>query len=224
MATAVVVALAALFASGSRSGTVSAVIAVLAAGAVYVSRTGAGKHRRRFVFTLGTMLLVSLSWLGADVLMTRVGNTEVADLSRLSYWRSAAEMVRDYPIVGMGGGAWFNAYPHYRDPELRTYSAPRHTHNDYMQMLAEIGIVGFVLFALLIVIALWHLLSALRERNDPFVRAIVFGSLTAMLSLLLHGFTDNNFQVTSTSAYFYVIMALGLATARLPRESSGGRV
>lgn len=217
-----VVLLGGLFASGSRGGALAFLAALLISVLLMSKGQRSGLHARRFILWLGLISVTSITWLGADALMSRVGPGQMDQAARLSYWASGMRMVEDFPLFGMGGGSWRYAYALYRDPELPAAALPLHAHNDHVQMLTEHGVIGYTLMGLFVGSALFLLVKALRKRRDRFVKGIVFGALVSTLSLLFHAFTDNNFQVTPTMAYFFAILSLGLAAARLPSAGRSG--
>src|SRR5205807_3245483 len=72
--------------------------------------------------------------------------------SRMFIWRTALSMWRAHPVLGTGIGVFNAAYSAYRPPGVRaTYAVlrvPGSAHNDYIQVLAETGVAGAVLVAL----------------------------------------------------------------------------
>lgn len=207
--------LAALLATASRGAALSTLLAFLIGTSLLVVGRKPGAQVKRFVIFLMLICITSVVWLGADTLRERFTDIEFGENSRLSFWRPGLEMVTDYPIVGMGAGAWFTAYPMYREPQSSTSGLPSNAHNDHLQFLIEYGVVGYLLFGCFLVVCLFRLIATLRRRRNRFVRGIVFGVLVSLLSLLFHAFFDYNFQVTATTAYFFTILALGLAVGRL---------
>ena len=65
---------------------------------------------------------------------------------REGYWRGALAMARDYPLGGVGLGTFGVHFPRYRP--LLAHPA-QEAHNDYLQVLAELGVPGLVAFLLL---------------------------------------------------------------------------
>lgn len=72
---------------------------------------------------------------------------------RRAVHRFAVEMWRDHPLLGAGVGQWVSEYQQYRhavghSPILKYVDGMfvNYAHNDYLQMLAELGVVGLVLF------------------------------------------------------------------------------
>lgn len=80
----------------------------------------------------------------------RLGSTATiteGDLSqRLSIWREGTALFADNPIGGIGSGA-------FRTAAIETQRAP---HNLVISLLAELGIIGFSLFAAILLIVFYH--------------------------------------------------------------------
>ena len=75
---------------------------------------------------------------------------------RLITWANTLKMVQDKPLIGYGLYNWKIHYGEYRralynDPFYMAGSALDQVHNDYLQILVDLGLVGFLLFAWLIV-------------------------------------------------------------------------
>lgn len=218
------VMLAALFASASRGGNVSIVLGLAVASAALLRHQRSRTDAKRFFAGVMLLCVVTVSFIGADALLDRVGEGKINPGFRLTYGQSGMQMAADYPLFGMGGGSWRYAYSQYRGPEVSPQVMPFHAHNDHLQMLTEHGATGYLLFGAFILAALRVMVSTLQHRRDPFIRGVAFGALVATLSLLFHAFTDNNFQVTTNMAYFFAIIGLALAVARMPSARREGPV
>ncbi len=210
--------LAALVASGSRGGALSLLAALATAAGLMSALRPAGFGSRALAALLALLLALGLALLaGESQLVARlVDNTLDLDRSgRLPYAQASLEMAGDFPAVGIGAGGWHHLYPLYRPPGIDSYNYPLHAHNDHLQLLAERGAIGYALLGGAILLALFPIVAGLAWRRDPTARGVLFASLASSLSLLFHALGDNNFQVPSTTAYFFVALALGLVAARL---------
>jgi probable O-glycosylation ligase (exosortase A-associated) len=73
--------------------------------------------------------------------------------SRLQAWTAASRMIADNPVLGVGIASFGPAFPYYSTDK------PRETHNTYLQIAAESGIVAGVSYLgilLLCLVGLWH--------------------------------------------------------------------
>jgi O-antigen ligase len=122
----------------------------------------------------------------SDVL-TRLGSTsrtEENTQARLLYWAAAIEMARSRPLTGVGANNFTTTMP-----SARASFAARHTdsplvainekficagaHNEYLQILAELGAIGFTLFAAFCALLVWAAVRALRRAATPLVPAAI---------------------------------------------------
>jgi O-antigen ligase len=112
-------------------------------------------------------------------------NTQV----RLLVWAISFEMLRDNPVHGVGANNFEIAYPasraqfSARQPNsnligLQEELLAERSHNEYVQILAELGIVGFLFFILFCAALIWLAAKALRSARNPLALGAV-GSLTA---------------------------------------------
>jgi len=90
-------------------------------------------------------------------------------------WTAALGLVKDEPLTGAGPGQFQAAFPPYRDPreiELSRHGVcseldteVEHAHNDYLQFLVELGLVGGLLFAAFAVLVVRRALALLGEEE-----------------------------------------------------------
>lgn len=62
---------------------------------------------------------------------------------RLEYWNAAAKVFASRPLTGVG---WMNFQDHFAEHKGDSPEETRMVHNDYLQVLAEVGIAGFLAF------------------------------------------------------------------------------
>lgn len=136
--------------------------------------------------------LVVLGLLGGGVVYTIAGSKvrrSYSDDQRIDLWKAAIYAFKDRPFLGYG---YLNFEPHSVDVKhklnLPTAADIRsHAHNNFLEVLATTGFIGFILFML------WNFLwfieqFKIQQRIDlivlPLIFTILFGGLTqATLSL-----------------------------------------
>ncbi|MBN2303018.1 MAG: O-antigen ligase family protein [Anaerolineae bacterium] len=139
-----------------------------------------------------------------DVRGVPVGDENFAIVERLAHWQAAYNMASDHPWLGVGLGNYEAVYAEYG-----VVSWPRplgHAHNDYLNTLAETGMVG--LSAYLIgwaLIVIWTL-RALRQ-PDPVMRGLVLGLLGTWTHLAVHSFVD---KLYVNNLFLHIGVMLGL--------------
>lgn len=110
-------------------------------------RRGGGVRRRwRLGLGAGVLAVTGLGfvYLPTDELIGRFAalaqTDDISQDTRAEIWRETGGLIRDYPVLGAGLGSYVTAFLKYKT------TAPEHTvdyaHNDYLQVAAEMGVVG----------------------------------------------------------------------------------
>ncbi len=168
---------------------------------------------RRFA-AVGIVAVLILSgtvwWLGLAPIAERFGqiiddvsgSNANENYSRAGMWRDTLALVRANAVTGTGIGAFETVYPQYgqSDGTLRVDYA----HNDYLQVLADSGIVGGIIALSFIVLIGFAMARATRSR-DPFACGLALGLSAGILGLLVHSLFDFNLQIPSNALLFLVL-------------------
>jgi O-antigen ligase len=131
-------------------------------------------------------------------------------------WRDTLEMIRSNLLFGVGLGAYRAAYPVYRDRD-GSPSIFSQSHNDYLQVLADCGIVGG-LIAVWFLVSVFHTVSQSIRASDPLLSGVAFGSAAAILGILIHSLVDFNLQLPSNALLFLLLLAVASRIASNVRE------
>ncbi len=196
--------LAAIIHSASRAGFLAALLGV----AVVVGR-GRLLPGALLAAAAGLFLLPTGTLVGRFAALHRADESA---LTRVRIWRESLALVHDYPLFGCGLGAYESVMTRYKA------AAPLYTvdfaHNDYLQLAAEAGAIGFVPSLLAVVLIVR---SALRgSRSLPavphtYLAAACLGSLA---TLLLTAFFD--FGLHMPLSALAAAWVCGLATTPNP--------
>jgi O-antigen ligase len=142
-------------------------------------------------------------------------------VERVGYWRAASRLVRDFPLLGVGLGAWPEIALRY-DPAPAGGGFPREVHSDYLQLLAETGLVG-ALLAGVFAVALVQRIGARLAVRSPAGLPIAAAALAGMVALATHAFVDFDFQIPAVPVAL-AILAAAAARPLLPRAEPRRRV
>jgi len=123
----------------SRSGIISLACALACFTWLVGRRRGLERSRRAVIIgVFGVVLLVGVNWRGFDRVTAWFGDT--TDLvDRVSAWRDGWQVVRDFPVAGTGINTYGDAMIFYQKHVLEFWMT--HAHNDYLQILAEGGVL-----------------------------------------------------------------------------------
>jgi O-antigen ligase len=199
----------ALILSGSRGGIVSFAfeIAVL----WLLARTRTSPDRPRFVgIAIVVFAAVALIvWLGAAKALERFASLHIGEVTmsrRVSMIRGAAHIFKDHPIDGAGLGALVAVYPRYET--LYDGKLVDHVHNDYIEMLAETGLLGGICGLAFLWILFRQARICYAAEQGHFSRALHAGAMAGLCGILLHTFVDFNLHIPSNSLLFLVMAHL----------------
>ena len=139
-----------------------------------------------------------------DVRGVAINDTNYAILERLAHWQAALNMARDNIWLGVGFGNYESAYASYA---LINWPDPLgHAHNYYLNLLAEVGVLGLASYLLLWTAVFWQTICALRT-EDWILRGIALGLLAAWVALAVHHLTD---KLYVNNIYVHLGVMLGL--------------
>jgi O-antigen ligase len=206
-----------IFISGSRGGMLAFFIQMLFL-AVYFVAMGDGR-RRALVLVVACLLIASfLFWIDNGNLAKRVATLRhplaIPEVTiRLAIARDALKVFKERPVVGWGLGVFPVIYPQYRT--FATDVIINQAHNDYVQVLAETGIVGFACLV-------WFITELYRagfrnlHLNSPTETAITLAALTACTGILVHSICDFNLHIPANAALFYLLCGIATRQTELP--------
>lgn len=195
--------------SGSRGGWLSLSIGVGCFGVLVFIR----RLLRRWVALLLIVLPLatgSVIILSPATLLTRLEtllDLETQSQSRRELWKTGLVIFRDFPVTGTGLGTFSHINQRYRT--FRSTMHFEYTHNDYIQLLSETGLVGGIIASLLLISFWVQALTAWRRQHSRWTVSMGTGALCALVSLLVHSTTDFNLHIPSNTLLFTVIAALG---------------
>lgn len=129
--------------------------------------------------------------------------------SRSAYLKWSVRLVKDNPVLGTGIGTFKTAYAKYVPSGSST---TKHAHNSYLEMWAEIGIMGFLLFMLFIFQLLRKGIQAIVNNKSTENKLLIIGVFSGVCAFLIHNGIEFTFYVHSVSLYWW--FAVGLLVSR----------
>ncbi len=225
-----VVMVIALVLTRSRMGNAAFFTALLVVGlaGMLLARKTAPKTIALIASLVIIDVLVVGTWVGLEKVVERIQETELHSAdgglsesveARTEAARTALAIVQDFPAVGTGGGSFYNVFLSYRTPQY-TYAYVDHTHNDFVEIACDYGLVGLALLGGLVALSLWKTVVVLAKRRANLPRGIAFGVAMSIVALLVHSTVDFNLQIPANALTMVVILAMGWIAATLPRGAA----
>src|SRR6202171_944894 len=208
-----VVSIGSMFLAASRGGIVSLAVEVVVV-VMWMSVRRMGPKQMLGGAAVLIAALVMVSWLGVKEIAQRFSSMKAMEVSsgkRASMRRDTWRIFVEHPWMGTGLGTLLIVFPPYET--LYDGRIVNHTHNDYLEALAETGIAGGLCCALFLGMLFFHSLRLLTEGNSSFGALLNLSGLVACAGFLVHSFVDFNLHLPANAGLF-LLMAV-LATSRM---------
>ncbi|WP_161626837.1 O-antigen ligase family protein [Desulfospira joergensenii] len=203
-----------IFVSLSRGGMISTFLALGVFACLMIKRKISRKNSLLLILVI-MIAALSVGWFGWDQILERFAvlkkSSGVIHEGRLDFWKDSSRIIRDFKLTGSGMGSFIHIYPPYKT--LVDRMSLSHAHNDYIELLVEGGILGFGLAAAFLITLFTTTYRAFLKRRDAFSIYLYMGSLTGMVSILFHSFTDFNLQVGANGLWFFFMAGLAVSAA-----------
>ena len=209
-----------VFLSGSRGGMLS-VFAELAVLAIILFRQRRSLRIAVGLLAFSIVLISLLAWLGGKELTTVVGSIsteargEISGGVRLSIAKDGLRMFTHRPVLGWGLGTFPVVYPQFRS--FYTNFVVNEAHNDYVQLLSEMGVLGFGIMLWYLLLVFWHAQRKISNWTTQVTGAVTLACTLGVIGILVHSLVDFNLQIPSNAALFYVFCSIAAAPPLLQR-------
>jgi len=176
---------------------------------------GRVKERQKWIknFLKVSFVIITIVALNVGIgsVIERFALDDLLHEGRPIVWGKVVEIIGDYPLFGTGLGTFASIYPAYDESGKSVrYS---HAHNDYLEYLSELGVVGLILLLGGLVFIVVSSFLIWRVRRHPEVKGLALGGIVAVVAILIHSITDFNLHIPANMVLFTVILALILVTA-----------
>ena len=211
-----VVPIGALVLSASRGGIVSFSVELGVLFLWLVIRRTVGKH----LLSGGAVLLLAflmVSWLGVQQLVERFSSLQSLEVTvgkRASMRADTWRIFLDHPWTGTGLGTLQLVFPAYET--LYDGKIVNHTHNDYLEGLAELGIAGGLCCVWFLGVLLFDSLRRLSQPIGAFASTVQLSGLIACLGFLTHSLVDFNLHIPANALLFFLMANLATTEIRQP--------
>ena len=176
------------------------------------------KNFLRVVFII--IIFISL-FVGIGATLERFALDKLLHEQRPTFWSNTFRIVSEFPLFGIGLGTFPSIYPDYEANRIpmRLF----HAHNDYLEYLSELGVVGLILILGGILFMLINSFRIWKVRKYPEVKGLALGGIVAIICILIHSITDFNLQIPANMLLFSVVLSLTIGTAFYKRKGTNNQ-
>jgi O-antigen ligase len=162
------------------------------------------------------LLLILVTLLPIDFFARMVSSFDVRQSSnhdRIRMAEAGVEMIKDYPLLGVGPGNVKEIYPLYRKHDAPRFRPP-HLHNNFLQIWAERGILALFAYVVLIGLFLRECARGWRGPNRVYAEA----GVAIVVGLTVAGLFEFNFGDTEVFYMTLELFALIVTFLEVPVE------
>jgi O-antigen ligase len=211
--------------SFSRMGFVAALFSLSVMGALAFGTrqlSWVARSRQRQAGAVGLVAALALAgflFLPPDRLILRFAelvSTDPTGGGRAQLWVETIPLIRAYPFFGCGLGGYETAF--WRFKAVGPLLTDDFAHNDYLQLLAELGLVGFAIGTTLAFSVVRKAVRGALGSADAGARYLSVACAGALAAILLHSLADFNLYIPANAMLLAWIagMTVGIADSRLP--------
>jgi O-antigen ligase len=211
-----IVPIVALVLASSRGGIISFVVQMVILLLLLLIRRAPAKY----MITGGVVVLcavIAVSWIGVQQVLSRfagIQNLEVSAGKRVAMERDTFRLFLDHPILGTGLGTLEMVYPPY--DSLYDGKIVNHSHNDYLEALAETGVIGGLCCLWFLAVLFRNSLEGMAAAGNSVGAALNLSGLVACCGILVHSLVDFNLHIPANALLFFV--SAHMAVARFPAQ------
>jgi O-antigen ligase len=174
-----------------------------------------GSRRRRWVGVgmVAALVLASFVFLPPERLIRRfagfVSSDGLTSEGRTHLLAETIPLIRAYPFLGCGLGGYETAFSRFKISGVMV--TDDFVHNDYLQLLAELGLVGFVIGAALAFSVVRMALRSAVNSSDPEARYFAVACIGALWTIALHSLVDFNLYIPANAMLLAWIAGMAVA-------------
>lgn len=200
--------------SRSRMGNASFFVSMIISGIIALCLFK--KHSRGLSILVVSMLVIDLfilsAYFGLEQVQERLYETSFTQENRDEVLNDSLSIIKDYPILGTGGGTFYSIFPAYQESNVSGFYD--HLHNDYVQFVIEYGIVGSLIMLSFLMFSFYKSLRAMRKRRHPTFKGTSYACTMAIFGMSIHTVVDFPLQAYANAAYFIIFLSLAMIINR----------
>jgi O-antigen ligase len=204
---AVLLIVVAILLSQSRGGILALIAATLAMVSVFSGqRLHLYSHWRRLLVL--SVIFVGVLLVFGQNLIVRFSAQSLSLGERITQWSITLDAIKHSWFFGYGGGSYGTMFQLFREyVDLRQVSYNQ-SHNEYLHIWLEQGLVGLTLWLLTLLLVVRQLVQKAPNMQSNFIRAVLMAASIGFTAAILQAGVGFNLQIVNIRCNFFVIIAL----------------
>ncbi len=184
------------------------------------------RSARRKSFLLTAVVVVILGLLFRETILHRLSATfdvspHSSFIRRLFFYDAAWKAFLHSTAIGNGLGNFIVFLPRFRSPDywmFRSEDIVPHAHNEFLEVLSETGLVGFVPFCLLLILFFKKSYTAIGTMSGAD-RTLMVGFFCSVIAALADNLASMNLRTIPVACCFWIIIGLALQRCVVAEKS-----
>jgi len=194
------------------------------------------ENKKLFIIILAAIIIITLLFVipnplnkSGTVISTIKNRISISQLSqsfsigsRISNWKFTTLMIKDNPLLGSGIGTYkYNSLRYQarfleqgQNRSIYPYVFADKTHNEYLQLWAELGIVGLGIFTWFIISYFYYGLRFIKRVKNRYKQGIIIGLMGAVIAVLIDGIFGFPLHLPATIVLFWLSIGLTIVMGR----------
>jgi len=145
-------------------------------------------------------------------------------IERVYMWQSGIQIIKDYPLHGIGTSNVGKVYPKYKKKDARELNEG-HLHNNLIQVSVIDGIPGLLVFLWLFTVLWIFSAGLLKSTRNTLIEYEAYAIFPISVAFFINGFFEYNLFSSQVATIFWFIMGAGIAIkgSISGQESAGQR-
>lgn len=162
------------------------------------------------VFFVSLVLLFGIFSLKNSQVQSRINTlksplTTDSAQTRLSVWRDTLKMSLDFPLFGTGLNTFSAIFLKYKTICGSAKALFSHAENDFIELLAETGFLGMVVFLSLAILFMFRVFKNYKDAKDSFESIFLAAALSSCFAIFICALSDFVFHIPSICMIFVVM-------------------
>ncbi|MFH1837587.1 MAG: O-antigen ligase family protein [Candidatus Omnitrophota bacterium] len=136
---------------------------------------------------------------------------------RLMLWKGTINMIKVHPVLGFGVNTYSRNFPKYKPGE---YPDVRYSHNCYLHMASEIGIIGALIFLVFLVTVFIYSARGILVMPPGRKKTLGIGLYAALAGFALNAMVDTHFYSVNLAVYFHILFGFCYSLTCRPEEEN----
>jgi O-antigen ligase/Tfp pilus assembly protein PilF len=204
------------------------------------------KNRKIFIIILAVVVIITFLFTiptplnkpgtAIEKIKSRISISQITQSfsikRRIATWKFTVPMIKDHTLLGSGIGTYkYNTLKYQAEffiqgenRSLYPHGFADKAHNEYLQLWAEMGIVGLGIFIWLIISYFSCGLKILKKIKDEYKQGIVIGLMGAVVAVLVDAMFGFPLHLPATVILFWLVLALTVATIKIGADAEENNI